>query len=246
MLRRSWYRTLRSAEVGPGAIVPATAGRARVLVARLQNGRAVAFAPRCPHQDTDLGDATVVGGNIRCPRHEYLYDAVTGENVYPAREEGPEKLWKIKPGYLPVWAVEERDGWIWVGPRPLPPPPTFDPAREERPVGAEVVEEDEADAAAETRGGVEMVRILRVAVGTTFEIRLPTNPLPGHTWEIDVGRRLEIIEEGLLPSDPPRWRVRLSAHKEGEDEVRCAFRQPWDVEPAERRRYVVRIVPPAG
>ena len=87
MLRRSWYRTLRSAEVGPGAIVPATVARARVLVARLENGRAVAFARHCPHQDTDLGDATVVDGSIRCPRHEYLYDAVTGENVACNQDE---------------------------------------------------------------------------------------------------------------------------------------------------------------
>jgi predicted secreted protein len=91
-----------------------------------------------------------------------------------------------------------------------------------------------------------MGRALRVELGSTFEIRLPTNPLPGHIWEVRVGRRLRVLEEGLLPLDPPRWRVRLAAHKAGEDEVRCAFRQPWDVEPSERRRYLVRVVRGAG
>ena len=92
------------------------------------------------------------------------------------------------------------------------------------------------------RDGSDHARVLRVDLGATFEIRLPTDPLPGHTWEVRVGRRLQVLEQGLLPADPPRWRVRLSARKEGDDEVRCAFRQPWDVEPSEWRRYVVRVV----
>ena len=234
MRRRGWHRAVRSADVESGAVVATTVGKQPILVARLTSGPAVAFASRCPHQDTDLRDAAIEAETIRCPRHDYVYDARTGENVFPARQS-ESVLWKTRPGYLPVYPVEERDGWVWVDPRPRPPPLAFDPALEEQPVGAEVVEDLDDD-------GPSVARVLRVELGSTFEIRLPTNPLPGHTWEVRVGRRLKVIEEGLLPADPPRWSVQLSARKEGEDEVQCAFRRPWDVEPSERRRYLVRIV----
>ncbi len=244
MLRKAWHRALRSSEVTTGAIVRTAAGRRQVMVARLSSGAAVAFATRCPHQDTDLGGATVVDDRIRCPRHEYLYDPCTGENVFPAQASDPDQRWKTRPGYLPVYVVQERDGWIWVAHRPLPPPPTFDPSLEELPLGAEVLDETGADTGQEV--GADAASVLRVQVGTTFEIRLPTNPLPGHTWEIKTGRRLAVVEQGLLPADPPRWQVRVAARKVGEDEIRCAFRHPWDVEPSERRRYVVRIVRSTG
>jgi nitrite reductase/ring-hydroxylating ferredoxin subunit/predicted secreted protein len=249
MRRRRWHRAVASADLAAGTIVAATVGKQRLLVARLTSGSAVAFATRCPHQDTDLRDALMGDDTVRCPRHDYVYDARTGENVLPARDP-TSVLWEARPGYLPVYRVEERDGWVWVDPRPLPPPPAFDPALEEQPVGADVVE-DIADGIGDGFGegigdgigeGIGDGRVLRVGLGSTFEIRLPTNPLPGHTWEVRVGRRLRVLEEGLLPADPPRWRVRLSARKEGEDEVQCAFRRPWDVEPSERRRYVVRVV----
>jgi predicted secreted protein len=184
---------------------------------------------------------------VRCPRHHYLYNPCTGENVFPAQSKDHTKLWKTKPGYLPIHPVQEHDGWIWIAPRPLPPPSSFDPSLEEEPVDAEV-EDTEEDAEEEEEAVTEVVKMLQVQVGTTFELRLPVNPLPGHIWNVEVGPRLEMVEQRLLPVDPPRWQVRVSARNEGEDEVRCAFRQPWDVEPSERRRYVVRVVarPTAG
>ncbi len=156
--------------------------------------------------------------------------------MFPGSGSDAERAWKTRPGYLPVYAVQERDGWIWVAHRPLPPPPAFDPSLEELPVGADVLDGVLADT------GESGVAVLRVEVGTTFEIRLPTNPLPGHTWQVRTGRRLEVLDQGLLREDPPRWRVRVLARKVGEDEIDCAFRQPWDLEPSERRRYVVRVV----
>ncbi len=74
ILRRDWHRAVRSADVAAGVIVRARAGRQPVLLARLESGEAVAFSTRCPHEDTDLGGATVAEGKIRCPRHAYVYD----------------------------------------------------------------------------------------------------------------------------------------------------------------------------
>lgn len=243
MAEKGWHRTLRSSDLLAGEIFPANAGRQLILVARLQSGETVAFASNCPHQNTELEGATVWDNKIRCPRHQYLYDPVTGENVLPRQRFGPEKLWKTKPGYLPTYSVRERDGWIWVYEQPRPPPASYDPALEIPPEGAEI--EDEEDE--EETGPTEQVKTVRVKEGATFELRLPINPLPGNEWHVEVvGDLLEVVDEGLRNTDPPKWGVKLKAHEVGEDEVECRFRAPWDVEPSELRRYVVQVVSSAG
>ncbi len=104
-----------------------------VLVGRLNDGQVVAFGAACPHEMTDLRDATFVDGLVRCPRHNYMYDPRTGANVIPTRVARRENLWKLRPGYLPTHSVEERDGWVCVRATPQPPPAGWDPALEEAP-----------------------------------------------------------------------------------------------------------------
>src|SRR5205823_5326745 len=153
---------------------------------------------------------------------QYIYDPATGNNVQPTTRFGPESLWKLKPGFLPVYPVEERDGWIWVSSKPLPPPPDWDPALEEPPPGAQA--EEVTDDATLEDITTEVVETVQVRLGANFELQLPTNPLPGHTWDVAVaGDLLEVMEEGLASADPPRWRVEIAARAEGEDEVRCEF-----------------------
>ena len=224
------------------------AGDSEVILCRLTDGEVVAFATHCPHQGTDLMQASFFDDNLRCPHHLYLYDPRSGENVIPARDARPENLWKLKPSYLPTYRVEERDGWIWVAERPCPPPPTYDPARERRPVGARRA----ADAALGSQpppgptaapGPVEHPpKTLRVRPGSTFELRLPMPPRPGHAWRVEVSPLLSVVHERFDPTaDPPRHRVSLAANGEGVATVRCAFARPWDTVPAEVRTYVVRI-----
>ncbi|MDQ4134335.1 MAG: Rieske (2Fe-2S) protein [Actinomycetota bacterium] len=103
-----WVQVLRSDELPEGSpedpgIRRVTAGRVNVLVARLDSGEVVAFDTVCPHQLTDLQEAHFWEGNLRCPRHQYVYDLGTGENLLPTREAEPETLWKLKPGYLPTY-----------------------------------------------------------------------------------------------------------------------------------------------
>lgn len=239
-MAEGFHRAVRSADLQAGDIFPATAGRQLVLVARLTTGEAVAFASSCPHQQTDLEGATVWDNKIRCPRHQYLYDPRTGQNIHPTQRFGPEKLWRLKPGYLPTYEVQERDGWIWIDPRPRPPPPDYDPSLEVPPPGAELEEEDEEG----PQGPPETVKTLQVREGAVFELRLPINPLPGNAWQVEVvGDVLEVVEEGLLPNDSTRWSVKVKAHEVGQDEIECRFRAPWDIDPSELRRYVVRVVP---
>lgn len=240
MASKGWHKTLHSADLKEGDIFPASIGRQLVLLARLKNGDAVAFASSCPHQGTDLETAELWNNQIRCSRHQYIYDAQSGKNIFPTERFGPERLWKTKPGYLPTFAVEERDGWIWVFEEQRPPPPGYDPALEIPPEGAEVEEPVEADAG----GPEEQVKMVKVREGADFELRLPINPLPGNRWHVEVvGDLLEIVDEGLRPTDPPKWGIKIHAHEAGEDAVECRFRAPWDVEPSELRRYVVQITP---
>ena len=230
-------------------------GDSEVLLCRLSDGEVVAFGTRCPHQGTDLLEASFFDGRLRCPHHLYLYDPRSGENVIPSRDARPENLWKLKPGYLPTYRVVERDGWIWVAERPCPPPPAYDPALERRPAGARRATADTlgdlpgpaAGASATPAGPVEHPpKTLRVRPGSTFELRLPMPPRPGHVWRVEVSPLLSVVQERFDPAEPPRHRVRLAARGEGTATVRCAFARPWDTEPAEVRTYVVRIEDAAG
>ncbi len=72
-------------------------GDSEMILCRLADGEVVAFGTHCPHQGTDLMEASFFDGNLRCPHHLYLYDPRTGENVVPSRDARPENLWNAPP-----------------------------------------------------------------------------------------------------------------------------------------------------
>ena len=221
-------RVVASADVGSAAR-RVTVGGFDVLVLRLADGRPVAFAATCPHQRTDLGDGCMVDGRIRCPLHHYEYDVTTGENVVPACDTDPADLWKAAPGYLPVFAVDERDGWLWVGAEPMPPPPSYDPARERRVISR-------------TPDTGSVVEVVHAAVGRTFELRLSATPRPGFVWRVDTGGSpVAVVGERTEPGDPPLHVVRLVARDAGRWTVRGLYARPWDREPAAIRTYEVVV-----
>ncbi len=244
-------RVLRSADCPIGTpqepeLRLVSVGTTEMIVVRLTDGEVVAFTNRCPHQGTDLADASFFDGQLRCPYHLYLYDPRTGENLVPAHDAKPENLWKLKPGYLPTYTVEERDGWIWIAPEPRPPPDSYDAETERRPVGAASggsigPEADPGPGAGD--GPVEhATKTVRIPPGATFELRLPAPPRPGHVWRVEVADGpLYVLGERFDPTDPPRHRVTLAARRAGVTTVRCVFGRPWDAIPAEIRTYVVHI-----
>ncbi|MGI9021908.1 MAG: Rieske 2Fe-2S domain-containing protein, partial [Acidimicrobiales bacterium] len=225
-----------------------TVADTEIILVRLAEGDVTAFASRCPHQGTHLVDASFFDGRLRCPYHLYLYDPRTGENVVPCRDARPGNLWKLKPGYLPTYRVEERDGWIWVAPRPLPPPPSYDPDRERRPVGTRLADPDPPGPSGPAPTTVDHpTKTVRVPPGTTFEVRLPVVPRPGHVWRVEVdGHQAEpgpvkVVSERFDPAEVPRYLVTLTAVGAGVATIRCAYSRPWDAVAAETRTYVVRV-----
>ncbi len=242
------FQALRSDELraGEGAgtqIRRVRNGDGHVMVARLADGRLVAFAPSCPHQVTPLDDATLHDGVMRCPRHGYQYDATTGANVFPTRDAKPENLWKLKPKYLPVHEVEERDGWIWVAEQACPPPEAWDPALEERPAGTA----DEPVAAspitvAPPAGVEQSMKFVTATAGEELEIRVAATPVPGFEWRLElVGDLLEIVDNQFEGGDMPCQRVRLVAKGAGAATLTCTYASMIDGRTAAVRTYIVRV-----
>jgi nitrite reductase/ring-hydroxylating ferredoxin subunit len=219
------------------------AGEDHVCVARLGDGRLVAFAPSCPHQRTDLDDATVWDGLLRCPRHGYVYDPASGRNVVPARDADPADLWKLRPGYLPCYEVSEADGWISVSAEPLPPPREWDPALEEPPAAAPA--ESAAPLAVGSAAAEEQsVKFLTVAAGSSFDVRLPTTVRPGFGWDVAVtGDVIRVAEEEFEPGEYPCLRLVLEAGGAGAATLTCTYGETGAGARAEVRTYIVRVSP---
>lgn len=238
-------RVLRSEELAGGSstrpeIRRARAGDTEVMLARLEEGGVVAFAPVCPHQDTSLEDATVWDGSLRCPRHLYLYDPHTGENILPSREADPATLWKLRPGYLPVHRVEERDGWIWVAEQAEPAPPAYDPERERRPSGPPAAEPTPAGAAEAGPVGPPN-EDLTIVTGEQFEVVLATSPRPGFLWREELSGDLSVVSQRFEAAPLAGLRVRVRAGAPGEATMRWSYARPWDSEPAEVRTFTVHV-----
>ena len=226
------------------------AGEEIVLVGRRGDGQVVAFSPTCPHDATDLAEATFVDGMVRCPRHNYLYNPCTGENVVPFKITKPENMWKLRPGYLPRHAVEERDGWVWVCTEREPPPDVWDPQLEIPPPLSQrqsrgTIEAPARPAAPETVKPEPEHR--QVGVSTVFELDLPMDQAPpAHAWNVVATDGILTVVSQRLEMDPsPRLRVQVATRALGQGTVTCTFGRPWDVVPAEVRTYIVDVTLPS-
>jgi nitrite reductase/ring-hydroxylating ferredoxin subunit len=233
-----------------------------VLVARLTTGEVVAFAPVCPHQFTELDEATIRDGELRCPRHGYTFDTRTGENLHPRRDTPVENLWKVRPGYLPCYQAVETDGWISVSDEPLAPPASYDPALEQRPERAsertsesesERTSESEAERASESEAVApesdapivveQSVKFLTVTSGTTVDVRLPIVPRPGFAWEFSVtGSLLEVVDSQFESGYSPCQLLQVATGGAGAATLVCTYANEKG-EPASVRTFIVRVRP---
>ncbi|MFQ1003108.1 Rieske 2Fe-2S domain-containing protein [Modestobacter sp. SSW1-42] len=132
-----WYPVARSAQVGTTPL-PVGAGGQAYVVLRLRPGAEVtALSARCPHRLVPLAHATVVDGRVQCPYHGWQFDAegrcVDIPSLGPAGTPPP------RADLTGPWAVEERDGWVWLAPERTPavrPPRSGDAVPTPEPVPA--------------------------------------------------------------------------------------------------------------
>lgn len=97
----SWERLCLAGELAPESARIVALGTRRVLVVR-SAGRFFAASPRCPHLGMSLESGEVASGTVRCRSHGYQMDLATGDCL---SEKGLS---------LPVYPIEEREGWLWV------------------------------------------------------------------------------------------------------------------------------------
>ena len=97
----SVVRFCRADELPEGEVKSRLLGELPVAVAR-HAGRLRAFGALCPHQHYDLAEGILERGGIACPQHLWRFELDTGEC-------------RMIPGArVPVYGVDERDGWIVV------------------------------------------------------------------------------------------------------------------------------------
>lgn len=218
-----------------------------LLLTRLPSGEPVAFAAHCPHQGTPLRHGSLYEGNLRCPQHNYVYDVHSGHNILPTRDARPAALQRLKPGYLPVHPVRERDGWIWVAEEAAPPPsPEEAPwLRGDRPASPDRVtapppppRQPEPDTPVEHEP-----ESVEVQAGEEFTLTLPTRVRPGHLWLVEVdGEAVEVLGQDFEQGEGPvRFRIHARARSPGKVAMVCSYAKPWTSRAAEIRRFTVVV-----
>src|SRR3954453_2937145 len=232
-----WYPVAHSAEVSTTPLPVGAGGRAFVVVRLTPGGEVTAVSARCPHRLAPLAAARVVDGRLQCPYHGWRFNAEGRCVEIPSL--GPDGTPPPRADLTVPWAVEERDGWVWLAPErtamlrpprtggshPAPDPePAPDPAPPSGPALGNLDPSLEhgwhpvALAAELLDGGYVQVRLL------------------GRTW---TGHR----RDGELDADPPAWGVveRSGVVWLAPDEPRVEL---LAVPEAEDPRFVAAWLPP--
>lgn len=86
----------RAAEIAPGRMKIVAAGGERIALCNV-NGTLYAIQDLCTHDDGPLGEGTLRGDRVECPRHGAQFDVKTGAavrmpaiapvKIYPVRVE---------------------------------------------------------------------------------------------------------------------------------------------------------------
>jgi phenylpropionate dioxygenase-like ring-hydroxylating dioxygenase large terminal subunit len=113
-----WYPVARSDEVGTTPVPVGAAGQAYVVVRLRPGAEVTALSARCPHRLVPLATATIVDGRLQCPYHGWQFNAEGRCVEIPSL--GADGTPPPRADLSAPWAVEERDGWIWLAPDRTP------------------------------------------------------------------------------------------------------------------------------
>jgi phenylpropionate dioxygenase-like ring-hydroxylating dioxygenase large terminal subunit len=111
-LRDQWYVVTESADVADAPVGVRLLGADYVLY-RSADGHLVAAPDRCPHRESPLSIGTVSDGCLTCPYHGWSFG--DGGRCVEVPSSGRDR--PVPPAaHLPVVAVEERYGLVWLCP----------------------------------------------------------------------------------------------------------------------------------
>jgi inhibitor of cysteine peptidase len=94
---------------------------------------------------------------------------------------------------------------------------------------------------------VDPAGTIHVAVGGTFALALTGNPTTGYTWQLEVDpHHLELLDQSFEPVDGGIGAgghevFRLRALADGQTEIACEYRRPWDKEARDTKQLGVMI-----
>jgi phenylpropionate dioxygenase-like ring-hydroxylating dioxygenase large terminal subunit len=193
-----WFPVARADEVGTTPLPVGAGGRAYVVIRRRPGREVNAFPARCPHRLVPLDAGRVVDGRSQCTDHGWRLDSEARCVDIPSL--GTTGTPPPRADLSMPWAVEERDGWVWLAPErtaasvPRLPlvPPVPEPVPPRVPDGAVFGNLDPS--LEHAWHPVALARELRP--GGWLQVRLL-----GRNWLL---RR----DDGHLSADPPAFGVR--------------------------------------
>jgi phenylpropionate dioxygenase-like ring-hydroxylating dioxygenase large terminal subunit len=122
VLAVSWYPVLPSRKLKRRQVRNAGLHKRRITLYRGDDGAVRAIHSNCAHLGADLGQGAVIGNELRCPFHHWMYGQNGKCTHIPYRQD--------IPSFAKVFSypVEERYGYIWIfnGAEVAFPLPSFD------------------------------------------------------------------------------------------------------------------------
>ena len=109
-----WYPVARSSAVGTAPVPVGAGGRAYVVVRLRPGAEVTGLSARCPHRLVPMAAGTVVDGRLQCPYHGWQFNAEGRCVEIPSL--GEDGIAPPRADLGAPWAVEERDGWVWLAP----------------------------------------------------------------------------------------------------------------------------------
>jgi inhibitor of cysteine peptidase len=89
---------------------------------------------------------------------------------------------------------------------------------------------------------------VELAVGETLEIRLPENRMAGYRWQIEAAGQSvgSVAGDGYEAAAGPPGRggtrvLTFKAERPGEDEIRLAYRRPWEENTPPAQTFALRV-----
>ena len=154
----------------------------------------------------------------------------------------PEAIYRLKPGYLKIYEVEERDGWIWVSDTPKPPPSEDQPSGEAPAVFRVTPRPATTTPAKPPQAVVHPVEEVVLRLDEEFELEIPTTPVPGHMWRLELSSdRVRIVGQQYDSAGQPLTRVRAVGQEAGRVTLRCLYARPWGQSVREIRTYQIEV-----